>query len=105
LPVAFAIGAVAGLASTFGFAVIQERLQKGLRLVDTCGVSNLHGIPGLLGGLAALVFVGGINKGAQGLGIGITVAVALVTGLLAGKTLALTGHRNQPYEDSEEFQD
>lgn len=105
LPVAFAIGAVAGFASTFGFAIIQEKLQKGMRLVDTCGVSNLHGIPGLLGGLAALVFVGGIDKGAQGLGIGITVAVALVTGLLAGKILAMTGHRNKPYEDSEEFTD
>jgi len=103
LPVAFAIGAVAGFASTFGFAVIQEKLQKGLRLVDTCGVSNLHGIPGLLGGLAALVFVGGIDRGAQGFGIGITVVVALVTGLLAGRILAMTGHRNRPYEDSEEF--
>ncbi len=103
LPIAFAIGAVAGFASTFGFAVIQGKLQKGLRLVDTCGVSNLHGIPGLLGGLAALVFVGGIDKAAQGLGIAITVAVALATGLLSGRVLAMTGHRGQPYEDSEEF--
>ncbi len=103
LPVAFAIGAAAGFASTFGFAVIQEKLQKSLRLVDTCGVSNLHGIPGLLGGLAALVFVGGIDRGAQGLGIGITVAVALVTGLVAGRVLSLTGNRAKSYEDSEEF--
>ncbi len=103
LPVAFLIGAVAGLASTFGFAVVQDRLQKGLRLVDTCGVSNLHGIPGLLGGLAALVFVGGINCGAQGLGIGITIVVALVAGLVAGRVLALSGHRDQPYQDATEF--
>ena len=103
LPVAFAIGAVAGFASTFGFAVVQEKLQKGLRLVDTCGVSNLHGIPGLLGGLAALIFVGGIDKGAQGLGIGLTVIIALATGLLAGKILAFTGHRKRSYDDSEEF--
>jgi ammonium transporter Rh len=103
LPVAFVIGAVAGLISTFGFAVIQDKLQKSLRLVDTCGVSNLHGIPGLLGGLAALVFVGGIDRGAQGLGIGITVVVALVTGLVAGRLLALTGRRQQAYEDGEEF--
>ena len=105
LPIAFAIGAVAGFASTFGFAVIQEKLQKVLRLVDTCGVSNLHGIPGLLGGLAALVFVSGIDKGAQWSGIGITVAVALVTGLVAGKVLAVTGLRDQSYQDSEEFPD
>ncbi len=105
LPVAFAIGAVAGFASTFGFAVIQEKLQKVMRLVDTCGVSNLHGIPGLLGGLAALVFVGGIDKGAQWSGIGITVGVALVAGLVAGKVLSLTGQRELSYQDSEEFPD
>ncbi len=103
LPVAFVIGAVAGLLSTFGFAVIQDKLQKGMRLVDTCGVSNLHGIPGLFGGLAALVFVSGIDRGAQMLGIGITVVVALVTGLVAGRLLALTGRRQQAYEDAEEF--
>lgn len=105
LPVAFGIGAAAGFASTFGFAVIQEKLQKALRLVDTCGVSNLHGIPGLLGGFAALIFVGGIDKTAQLSGIGITVGIALVTGLVAGKVLAVTGQRNMSYQDSEEFPD
>jgi len=103
LPVAFAIGAVAGFASTFGFAVIQDKLQKGFRLVDTCGVSNLHGIPGLLGGLAAFVCVTGIDKGAQGLGIAITIGIALVAGLIAGKILSFTGHRSNSYQDSEEF--
>jgi len=103
LPVAFLIGAVAGFISTFGFAVIQDKLQKGLRLVDTCGVSNLHGIPGVFGGLAAMVFVGGIDYAAQGLGIAVTVVVAVVAGLIAGRVLAMTGHREQPYDDSEEF--
>ena len=103
LPVAFLIGAVAGFISTFGFAVVQDKLQKGLRLVDTCGVSNLHGIPGVFGGLAAMVFVGGIDYAAQGLGIAVTVVVAVVAGLIAGRVLAMTGHREQPYEDSEEF--
>jgi ammonium transporter Rh len=105
LVAAFAIGAVAGLVSTFGFAVIQGPLQKHLRLVDTCGVSNLHGIPGLLGGLAALIFVGGIDHGAQLLGIGITVVVATVSGLLAGRIMAGTGHQDKPYEDATEFID
>jgi len=103
LPVAFGIGAVAGFVSTFGFAMIQEKLQKTFRLVDTCGVSNLHGIPGLLGGLAALVFVGGIDRGAQILGIGITIVIALITGTVAGKILSITGHRSQSYDDAEEF--
>ena len=67
------------------------------------GLAYLLDIPDLLGGLAALVFVGGIDRGAQGLGIVITAVVAVVTGLLAGRILALTGHRNRPYDDSEEF--
>jgi ammonium transporter Rh len=105
LPVAFAIGAVAGLISTFGFAVIQSRLQKDLRMVDTCGVTNLHGAPGLWGGVAALIFVGGISPRTQILGIFITAVVAIVAGLVAGRLLSLTGHRAQPYADEAEFTD
>ncbi len=102
-PAAMVIGLIAGFASTFGFAVIQGPLQKALKMIDTCGVTNLHGIPGLLGGLAALFVVGGIDRGAQLAGIGLTIAVALVTGLIAGKIVALFGRRENPYEDSEEF--
>jgi ammonium transporter Rh len=100
---AMAIGVIAGVASTIGFAVVQSRLQKGLRLVDTCGVSNLHGIPGILGGLAALAVVAKIDAAAQLAGIGVTVGVAVIGGLVAGKIISLTGTRREPYEDHEEF--
>jgi ammonium transporter Rh len=103
LTVAMIIGAVAGAASTFGFAVIQERLQKGLKLIDTCGVSNLHGIPGILGGLAAIFAVKGIDATAQLTGIGVSIVVALVAGLVVGRVLLLFGRREMPYEDEEEF--
>jgi len=103
LNTAMIIGGVAGAASTFGFAVIQERLQKGLKLVDTCGVSNLHGIPGVLGGLAAIVAVKGIDAVAQLTGIGVSIVVALIGGLVVGRVLTLFGHREKPYEDAEEF--
>ncbi|GBE29784.1 ammonia channel precursor [bacterium BMS3Bbin04] len=102
-PAAFLIGILAGALSTFGFAVIQSRLQNGLKLVDTCGVSNLHGLPGLLGGFAALVVVKGISGGTQLLGIGVTVVFAIVTGLVVGKIVSLLGHRSDPYCDAEEF--
>ncbi len=105
LPVAFAIGAVAGLISTFGFAVIQSRLQKDLRMVDTCGVTNLHGAPGLWGGVAALIFVSGISARDQIMGIFITAVVAVVAGLVAGRVLSLTAHRAQAYADEAEFTD
>jgi len=103
LNTAMIIGGVAGAASTFGFAAIQERLQKGLKLVDTCGVSNRHGIPGVLGGLAAIVAVKGIDAVAQLTGIGVSIVVALIGGLVVGRVLTLFGHRENPYEDAEEF--
>ena len=103
LSTALVIGAVAGFASTFGFAVIQDRLQKGLKLVDTCGVSNLHGIPGLLGGLAALLTVAGIDGGTQLKGIAVTIVIAVIAGLIVGRIVALAGRRARPYEDDEEF--
>lgn len=50
----FIIGITAGVVSTFGFAVIQGKLQSLLKKTDTCGVLYLHGLPGLLGGLVAV---------------------------------------------------
>jgi len=47
---ALAIGIVAGCVSVFGFAVLQARLERMIGLHDTCGVLNLHGMPGVLGG-------------------------------------------------------
>jgi ammonium transporter Rh len=82
---AMIIGVAAGAISTFGFAVVQSRLQKGLKMVDTCGVSNLHGIPGVFGGLAALIIVTGINYTAQLSGIGLTIIIAIVAGLISGR--------------------
>jgi len=102
---AFLIGALAGTLSTFGFALIQSRLQALVKGIDTCGVMYLHGIPGLLGGLAALFVVKDIAMGPQLIGIGVTIAIALIAGLVAGKVLAIFGRRTEPYVDAEEFAD
>ncbi|MFA7404582.1 MAG: hypothetical protein WC007_11335 [Pelobacteraceae bacterium] len=101
---AFAIGIMAGIVSTFGFAIIQARLTDMTKKVDTCGVLYLHGLPGLFGGFAALFVVSGINVGAQLTGILITVAVAAGSGLISGKVIAALGRRTEPYIDDEEFE-
>ena len=101
--VAFVIGICAGSLSTFGFAVIQDKLQKLIKKTDTCGVLHLHGLPGLFGGLVALFIVKGIDVGAQLSGIGITIVLAIVTGLITGKLLSFTGRRMLPYDDEEEL--
>ena len=102
-PLALVIGIFAGTISTVGFAVIQDRFQNMIKKVDTCGVLHLHGLPGLFGGLVAMVMVKGISRIDQIKGIFITVILATVAGLIAGKLLSITGRRKVPYVDSEEF--
>ena len=97
----FIIGLAAGALSTLGFAVIQSRLQAVLRKTDTCGVLYLHGLPGLLGGLAALLLIA--TPGIQAAGIALTVAFAVASGFVAGKILSAFGRRRAPYMDDEEL--
>jgi ammonium transporter Rh len=57
---AFLIGAIAGIISTIGFKLITPRLA----VTDTCGVLNLHAVPGFIGGVASIfaAFVGYTSK-------------------------------------------
>jgi len=82
--------------------VIQAKIRNVFKVVDTCGVHNLHGMPGLLGGLAAILVIPGIAK-AQLIGIAVTVTLALMGGLIAGFLLRATGNKLKIYEDHEEF--
>ncbi len=104
-PQAMLIGAIAGTLSTVGFAVIQSKFQNRLKITDTCGVSNLHGIPGLFGGLAAIGVVDGIDISAQLKGILVTVIIGIVAGLFTGKVVSLFGKPKVIYDDVAEFQD
>jgi hypothetical protein len=63
----------AAVISTIGFAILQEKQQKFHKIIDTCGVSNLHGLPGIFGGLAAIVVIDGIDISAQLKGIAATI--------------------------------
>jgi ammonium transporter Rh len=101
--IAFLIGILAGVLSTLGFAVIQPRIEKVFRMIDTCGVTNLHGWPGLLGGLIALFVIQGISIGNQLAGIGITIVLALVPGYIVGRILLALGSIQRHYDDSVEI--
>lgn len=48
---AMIVGSVAGVVSTLGFEYLTPLLKK-VNLHDTCGVNNLHGIPGIMSGIA-----------------------------------------------------
>ena len=100
--IAFGIGLLAGTVCVVGYVFIQPALEKRLKIVDTCGVHNLHGMPGLMGGLIAILVVPGVAS-AQLIGIAVTVALALGCGLLAGTLIKLTGTTQMAYDDHEEF--
>lgn len=99
---AFAIGLLAGALSVVGFVFIQPLLESRIKLIDTCGVHNLHGMPGLLGGLCAIVVVPTV-VGVQLTGIGLTLVIALAGGGIAGMLIKATGTTEQAYEDYPEF--
>ena len=102
---AVVIGMLAGGLSTIGFSVIQAKQQRFMKIIDTCGVTNLHGLPGLMGGLAALPVVHGLGMDNQLMGILITIIVAFMTGLISGKILPLLGRKVESYQDVDEFVD
>ncbi len=54
---ALTCGLLAGIISTFGFIYLSKYLNGKIGLIDTCGVNNLHGIPGILGGILSSIAV------------------------------------------------
>ncbi|MDO4485272.1 MAG: ammonium transporter [Bacillota bacterium] len=98
---AMLIGIAAGILSTVGYSIIAPKVQKLIHGADTCGVHNLHGMPGLLGGLSAIIITG--NAGTQILCMIITVAVAFVGGRIVGAIVGLLRTKDALYSDIDEF--
>ena len=86
---------------TLGFAIIAPKVCKLIRGTDTCGVHNLHGMPGLLGGLFGIAITG--NVGVQVGAVVATVVVGLVLGRVCGAILGLFGTKEVPYSDEGDF--
>lgn len=51
------VGSLAGIVSALGFLKLSPYLQQKINLHDTCGVNNLHGIPGIMGGIMGSIAV------------------------------------------------
>ncbi|KAJ3441581.1 rh50 [Anaeramoeba flamelloides] len=119
---AMGIGLLAGLLSTIGFNYITPFLTDKSNLQDTCGVHNLHGIPGLIGGFSSVIVVGaakynhdwyngafedifpkGDRQYLHQIGaIYTTLAISLIGGALTGFVLKLfTRNSNNPFDDKE----
>lgn len=86
---AMLIGITAGIISTLGFKFLTPILASKLGIQDTCGVHNLHGMPGILGGLAGIVAAAlhkknGVTAARQAGGLASSLGIALVGGLITG---------------------
>ncbi|XP_019495636.1 PREDICTED: ammonium transporter Rh type C [Hipposideros armiger] len=110
------VGFICGIISTLGFVYLMPFLESRLRIQDTCGIHNLHGIPGIIGGIVGAVTAACANVhtyGQEGLvhafdfepgdayrspslqgsfqaaGIFVSLAMALVGGIIVGMILKL----------------
>lgn len=97
---AIVIGGVAGIVSTVGFIKA-----PCFANVDTCGISNLHGMPGLLGGAFSVVvpsFYDGtpIVPKQQAIGLFGTLGFACISGAITGLFLrCVESPRAVPFSD------
>jgi hypothetical protein len=91
--------------TTWLFGTAHSRYIMGNRMIDTCGVTNLHGWPGLMGGLATIFVIQGISPGMQLAGIGIMILVSLVPGYIVVLIILTLGRVKRHYDDSVEIID
>ncbi|XP_049731327.1 ammonium transporter Rh type A [Elephas maximus indicus] len=88
------IGSIAGIISVIGFKLLTPFFATTLRIQDTCGVHNLHGLPGIVGGLASIVAIAmGVSDTSsmamQAAALGSSIGTAVVGGLITGLILRL----------------
>lgn len=53
---ALLIGILSGVVSVFGYRYLSSILREKLRLHDTCGIHNLHGMPALISAIASVIY-------------------------------------------------
>lgn len=107
------VGFLAGIISVLGYKYLQPILEDKLKIQDTCGVHNLHGMPGVLGAIVGVVtsavatvdvYGEGLEDvfpdvangrepsaqaGYQAISLAVTLAFALLGGLIVGFILKL----------------
>uniref|UniRef100_A0A8C9NJZ9 Ammonium transporter Rh type A n=1 Tax=Serinus canaria TaxID=9135 RepID=A0A8C9NJZ9_SERCA len=92
------IGVIAGIVSVLGFQFLTPVMASKCRIQDTCGVHNLHGLPGILGGIAGIVVTAiktetrnghVLTPAMQAAALGSTLAIAIVGGALTGAILKI----------------
>ncbi|XP_023789418.1 ammonium transporter Rh type C [Cyanistes caeruleus] len=124
------VGSISGIVSTVGYVYFTPFLESRLHIQDTCGIHNLHAMPGLIGGIVGAItaaaatedvygkegfikafdFTGvyrartpSIQGGFQAAGIVVSLLMAFVGGAIVGKPEGSTGRGGliQPAAEAE----
>jgi ammonium transporter Rh len=120
---AVAVGCVASIVSTYGFNVIQPKLEA-LGVHDTCGIHNLHAMPSIVGAICSIIacaITAGDDEKLQEnslwqtdntksadqwwrqlVGMFAVLAFAIITGLLTGFLLKFIGPAEGSVDDFED---
>ncbi|CAF2751463.1 unnamed protein product [Rotaria sp. Silwood2] len=125
---AMVIGTLAGMISVLGYHFLLPKLQR-IRIHDTCGVNNLHGMPGLIAGITGIIVAsigdrsgflnhltnvclsGGKSRenhtqsAYQAAALGLTVGMAIVGGLITGIILRIPifAQKDKYFDDEENW--
>uniref|UniRef100_A0A3Q4H5K9 Rh family B glycoprotein n=1 Tax=Neolamprologus brichardi TaxID=32507 RepID=A0A3Q4H5K9_NEOBR len=87
------VGFLAGIISVLGYKYLSPILESKLKIQDTCGVHNLHGMPGVMGAIVGAVTASLATKeiygGIQAISLAVTLGMALGGGLLVGFIMKL----------------
>ncbi|XP_078097139.1 ammonium transporter Rh type C-like 2 [Mustelus asterias] len=57
------VGTISGTVSTLGFIFLSPFLEKYLKIQDTCGIHNLHALPGVIGAIVGAVTAAAATEG------------------------------------------
>ena len=119
---AIIIGAIGGIVSVLGYIYVSPWLAEKIGLQDTCGVHNLHGMPGLVGACAGTISCAVASEKIYGTdftdmfngrtpseqwphqlyALLVTLGIALVGGLLTGLVMKLVDPSpTKEYDDSQ----
>lgn len=60
------VGSICGVVSTVGFVYMTPFLESKMHIQDTCGIHNLHAMPGLIGGIVGAVTAAAATEGVYG---------------------------------------
>lgn len=108
------IGLISGIISALGFRYLTPLLEKRLHLHDSCGVNNLHGMTGIMGGIASIIATaivyqkqsdimprGNFQPLFQLATLGHTLGIAILGGLGTGLLLRWLLPAKSYYDDAE----